>query len=383
MLKERTALIFENLLDLIQRQKWCGFDPFDALNSPFLNRLFAKNRLAGIAIVQLFKRSPVNLRTLFRVQPAMNSKGVGLYLSSLCRLYDTRYWDKKAALEAADWLCTHRSPASSFSAWGYPFDWPNRAFFAPAHTPTVVGTTFVAHSLLDIYALTKHPQYVETAISAGQFILHELNRSHSQGPYCFSYTPVDRRFVHNANLLAAGLLSRLYGITNAKELKEAATLSTLFSLNAQNPDGRWPYGISKQDSWIDHFHTAFNLLSLKQVSKYLDLSQVRQSMVLGTDYYIQHFFDDFMPKYYHNRLYPVDIHSIATAIIALLDLDFRKDQKHRAAKLVEWTIHHMRSPKGTFYYQYHRFYKNKIIYMRWGQMWMLYALATFLANEME
>jgi len=41
----------------------------------------------------------------------------------------------------------------------------------------------------------------------------------------------------------------------------------------------------------------------------------------------------------------------------------------------------MWSKKGYFYYQKHRFYTNKISYMRWSQAWMLLAISRNLRNE--
>ena len=51
----------------IEGQDFKGWDPYDALNSPLLSRLTFGNRRLGQVWVQLFKRSPINLRPLFRV----------------------------------------------------------------------------------------------------------------------------------------------------------------------------------------------------------------------------------------------------------------------------------------------------------------------------
>jgi hypothetical protein len=47
----------------------------------------------------------------------------------------------------------------------------------------------------------------------------------------------------------------------------------------------------------------------------------------------------------------------------------------RAWKTFHWTLGNMAAPDGSFYYQRHRLWTNRTPYMRWGQAWMLRALA--------
>jgi hypothetical protein len=49
-----------------------------------------------------------------------------------------------------------------------------------------------------------------------------------------------------------------------------------------------------------------------------------------------------------------------------------------AWKTFHWTMRNMAAPDGAFYYQRHRFWTNRAPYMRWGQAWMLRALAKLL-----
>jgi len=49
-------------------------------------------------------------------------------------------------------------------------------------------------------------------------------------------------------------------------------------------------------------------------------------------------------------------------------------------KIAKWTIENMQDEIGYFYYQKWPFLTNKIPYMRWGQAWMMYALATLLVT---
>ena len=82
------------------------------------------------------------------------------------------------------------------------------------------------------------------------------------------------------------------------------------------------------------------------------------------------------PKYFPDRLYPVDIHSAASAIIALIELRGHLPNTLVLAKgIADWTLNNLRDEQGCFYYQKRRFFTVTIPYMRWSQAWMMYALA--------
>ena len=74
--------VVDRLETWIEGEKFAGWDPFDALNSPILSRLTFANRRVGQIWVQLLKRSPVNLRSLLRVPKGRNPKAAGLFLAS-------------------------------------------------------------------------------------------------------------------------------------------------------------------------------------------------------------------------------------------------------------------------------------------------------------
>src|SRR5262249_35351429 len=93
-----------------------------------------------------------------------------------------------------------------------------------------------------------------------------------------------------------------------------------------------------------------------------------------------HFFlENNAPKYFHDRTYPIDIHSVAQSIITLLafkDVDMNAQQK--AFAIFDWTMRSMWNRHGYFYYRKYPLFTNKISYMRWSQAWMLLALTTLL-----
>ena len=97
----------------------------------------------------------------------------------------------------------------------------------------------------------------------------------------------------------------------------------------------------------------------------------------GLKYHLaNHFLDDYTPKYFNNKLYPLDIHNYAQGIITFL----RFGMGGNARKLALRTVSDMQSEDGYYYYQKHKHLTIKIPYMRWSQAWMYYALS-LIVNE--
>jgi hypothetical protein len=87
-------------------------------------------------------------------------------------------------------------------------------------------------------------------------------------------------------------------------------------------------------------------------------------------------------SYYRHPLpYPVDIHNQAQGIITFTKLGKLDKNYLESTKLITmWTIANMQDKSGYFYYQKWPFVTNKTPHMRWGQAWMMLALATSLEN---
>ena len=201
---------------------------------------------------------------------------------------------------------------------------------------------------------------------------------------CFNYTPLEVAQVHNANLLGAALLTRVCHHTGSDKWLEPALTASRFSAGKQHADGSWSYGegssgiLSQQ--WIDNFHTGFNLCALKAIGQYAPTDEFDDHVAKGLTFYKDHFFlPDGTAKYYHNRTYPIDIHSVAQSIITLVMFrDFGGDYLDLAKRVCRWGLEHMRDQAGYFYFQKGRLITNRIPYMRWTQAWMLLALSTHL-----
>jgi hypothetical protein len=373
----------------IESHHFQGWDPFDALNSPLLKRLTFGSRRLGQLWVQLFKRSPFNLRRVFGVSQGCNPKAMGLFLASYLRKYLRK--GSAADLEKVqfffDWLGANASHGWHGPCWGYNFDWPNRGFFAPAGTPTIVNTAFIGLACMDMVQLAGpqgrlddglRQRALAMATGACDFIQSDLNRCMAnEDEICFSYTPIDRRFIHNANVLGAWLLARVAVRTDAPELKRLALASARYSARRLRPDGFWPYGEGRADAWVDNFHTGYVLVALHEIGILFGTDEFAGSLRHGYNTWkVQFFTKDGAPKYYPASLYPLDVHCAAQAVCTFLEFSGEDPQSSQYAyRVAKWVVENMQSPEGFFHYQIHPTYRIRIPYMRWSQAWMQRAFA--------
>jgi hypothetical protein len=363
-----------------------GWDPYDGLNSRLFKGIpvLKNNKLAQLAWIQFFKRSPVNFRRLALIEKDYNPKGLALFLAGYCNLYKTKQRDEY--LEKINYLVKRiislKTEGYSGACWGYNFDWQSRAFYQPKYFPTIVASAYVGYSLLDAYDITKNPGILQMALSIADFILNDLNKTYDKdGNYVFSYSPLDKTEVFNASLLGSRLLSRLFYYSKNENLIKAAKKSVEFCCKYQKNDGSWTYSTLPFHQWIDSFHTGYNIECIHEYQKYSDDGSFKSHLEKGLKYYLDTFFtDEGKPKYYNNSLYPIDVHAPAQLIITLSRLGILQKNIDLSNKVLKWTIENMQALKGYFYYQIKKRYKIKIPYMRWSQAWMFYALAEYLAN---
>ena len=439
--------IISRLCQYVEARNFAGYDPYDALNSPLLRAGSLGTKWGRIAAIQFMKRCPLNLRPLLLCRPGHNPKAIGLFLHGYVRLRragkishglsgdasakpggmggteaDIRHIDHLLAL-----LDALRSPGYSGNGWGYNFDWQSRAAYVPRGTPTIVNTAFIGHALLDTWEWLGNTKALDLALPIADFMLNDLNRLGDGDRFCFSYTPQDHNYVHNANLLGASVLARIAGIGGSGQAlgvsgrrtedgrrkagergrstvggkrkaeertsniehptsnieRETALKALRYSMKHQRPDGSWPYAETVFQGWIDSFHTGFNLQAIKV---FLDLGlaeECREGFEKGVRYYADTFFlPDGTPKYYHDRVYPVDIHCPAQALVFFSSLAPRYDAL--CERLLKWMLANLWDEKqGYFYFQKTRRFTNRIPYIRWAQAWALHGLTAYRCRDRE
>ena len=376
------------LLCYCKKNDWAGFDPYDVLNSRlFSGTPFYNNRIVSVALTQIVKRLPINLRLLLSVSRQQNPKAIALFLSALLKLSRLGLLGQDNLVGLmVDRLEALRSPDSPYWCWGYSFPWQTRTVRVPRGAPNLVCTTFVANALLDAYEERPDPRCLNMAVNAANYLLNELYWTDGDSVAGFSYPlPGWQPRVHNANFLGAALFCRIYKQTGDLKFLEPALRAARYSAAKQQADGSWDYGEMPKQRWVDNFHTGYNLCALQSIGRDAGTSEFEPRLSTGFQFYLKHFFrEDGAPRYFHNRTYPIDIHSVAQSIITLLalkDLDARSVEQAHA--VFRWAMNHMWDERGYFYYQVLPLYKNRISYMRWSQAWMLLALSTLLEESME
>lgn len=391
-------LILEALLPLksyCEKEGFKGWDPYDGLNSKVFKALplVGRSALCRLVVIQGFKRCPVNLRPLALVPKEYNAKGIALLLQAYCNLHtavtrEPQLSDKlgeATTLEAqvnelARLLISLKSVGVYHGAcWGYNFDWQaRRLFLFPKGTPTVVATTFAATALMAAYEITGNNEYLTTALSAAEFVMHDLHRTPHEGGFLFSYSPLPGNdTVFNASLLGSRLLSFAYHYTGKEEYREAARASVQACSAGQRADGAWVYGMLPVQSWVDSFHTGYNLdamIAYERLTGDMTFAGIREA---GMRYYVSHFFEaDGCPKYYDNAKWPIDIHCPAQLLVSLRRADLLEHYSDLAQRVLRWTIDNMQDKReGYFYYQLKRWFSSRISYMRWSNAFMMYALS--------
>jgi hypothetical protein len=370
----------------VEERRYKGYDPGDGLTS-FLRPLTFGNVLAERILQQIVWKVPVNVRPLVGVVPMESTKGRGFmawgYLHLHKALRDQSYLEK--AMACLEWLDRSREPGHVGHCWGNHFDFTTRTGRMKAHTPTVVWSGLIGQAFLECYEQTGEQTYLDIAESVCEWIL-SLPRETTDNGSCLSYTGVYQHSVHNANLLGAAMLARTWRHRPRPEYIDVAREAVRYTCANQRSDGSWVYGEDGQHQWIDSFHTAYILDSLKRYTDSTGDESYRKIIKRGYRYFRTVFFEaSGCPRYYHNRTYPIDIQCAAQAIDTFAFFSAEEiDAFDMAQKVAAWTIENMQNGSGYFYYRRYPFLTAKTPYFHWGQATMFKALSHLLLTmEMQ
>jgi rhamnogalacturonyl hydrolase YesR len=370
-----------------------GWDPYDIKENMLIAEsltLAAKGHRIGRILPLLCELLPNFSRKLLGTRPQINAKGIGLLAASYARLYqafgEQHYLDK--AVIYMDWLKKNSSPGYSGISWGYPFDWQSFKFI-PKGTPSSVVTSTVGEAALLLYQITRESTYLAICENICIFFLTDLRKTvDSESLLCFSYTPIDNFQVHNANLMVGSFVARIGELLGNKDWIRIGERCANFALSEQLDEGWIPYhsksmrieyGISYQHH--DHYHCGFEIRSLTELAKATHKKAIEASAKKYYQWYLLNLFtDEFVPKISADRLYPINIHSVAEAILCQsFLLESHPARKNAIFTLLDWVEKNMEYRSGEYTYLIKRIkgikFKQNIAMFRWGQAWMLRALS--------
>jgi hypothetical protein len=374
--------VVQKLHDNLRRNNYAGHEPYDGLESRLFKLLpLRESRHARLAMIQAVKRCPVNIRRFIGVPRARNPKGLALCVMALLRQNRAQHRAEnlREARELLGWLAEHQSKGFEGCSWGYNFDWQCKAFFVAKDAPNAVCTIFVARAFQQAYQELQDGSYLEIAERSCHFLRKYLLEERGDEANV-KYVPDVATEVHNVNFLAAALLGEVAKHTNKADLLDTARRIALFSTRRQNVDGSWPYGEAPYQRWVDNFHTGYNLVALRQISRQVDEATFSKALRRGYEFWSRNLMTpEGIPKYYVNRTYPIDVHSVAQAILTYLEFaNADETALQNAHKVSIWALQNLYSRSGSFYFQKRFWYTNRIEYIRWGQCWMFLALSTLL-----
>jgi hypothetical protein len=331
------------------RAEFRGPDPFDALFWRWPAPLVGGRRRRQ-ALIQLHARSPVDLRRVYRRQHPQIAKALGVFGSVGIRAHrlagDARpreLGERALALLDADRTAGPR-------AWGYPWDMQTRWSFYPAGTPNVVATAFAAGALLEA-----GDEHAARARDAAAWTLEEL---WVEPDGYFGYHPGRPVNIHNASLLGAWLVHAA-GVSGGDRVQRAIGRT----LDAQRPDGSWPYGEGTNLGWSDSFHTGYVLICLDRMR---DVDpRIEESVARGAARYERFFDAAGRALLWDAKPYPEDAHSAGTGLTTLALLHRRglveRELVERVARRVLDVVLH----RGRAVHRRYRVGRTTVRYLRW------------------
>lgn len=364
----------------VERHDYKAYEPFDGLSSIFRPLTFGSLFLDRL-LLQLIRQSPINLRPLLGVKPMESTKGRGYmawgYLK-MCKLTGDRLYKDKAEA-CLEWLVNNKAPGYADYSWANHFDFASRSGRYSKHEPIIVWTCLIGQAFLDAYEILENDKYLEVAKSICNWVI-KLPREKTGSGTCISYLALTQSSIHNSNMLGGAMLARTAKFTDNSEHMKIAEEAMRYSCSRQLPDGAWYYGEAENNHWIDNFHTGYNLDSLKC---YVDNSGDKnfdKNLRQGFDYFTKNFFEaNGRPKYYHNRLYPIDSQCASQAIETLANFsEFDESSMDLALKVAKWTIENMQDKSGYFYYRQYPLMKAKTPMFHWAQATTYKALTLLL-----
>jgi len=383
------------LEDWLERNDFRSYDPYDVKGTRLYRWLSGLPRRAGLFPLRAIRkgiaiseeRFPLLTRRFLLVRKRIIPEAVGVLARAYVDLYEgtgeRRYEDK--ALRGLNWLVRHPARGYSGFCWGYPFDWQS-VMLIPAGTPTGVVSSVVGDAFWKAYQVFNDSGYLDVCRSVCQFFLNDLRRDEIDAEtVCFSYTALDDFHVHNANLFVGEFLTRVGKEIGDRQCVETGRKAANYALREQNPDGSLYYWGNVQNHYsprhIDHYHSGFEIRMLYGMWKLTGEERYRQGVARYYHFYRNNLlWRDCVPKISPGRIYPIDIHSCAEAILCNATLaDEFEEARDILPGVVRWTVERMQTKGGWFIHMIRRHggreRKVCVPYVRWGQAWMLRALS--------
>jgi hypothetical protein len=378
---ERLRAVRGRVWQHMAENRFAGADPFDGLHSQYsIGSFILRHRISRLAWLQAMKHAPARIRDGAAIPPMVNPKTLALLLGAA------------DGVPVADWSVSPPSSEGGFNGpkiagdithqvlamqnpdggWGYPFAWQARAFFARRGQSNAIVTCFVVDGLLNGGKLPPHHPALQ---AAAMFLQRDLWRGPSAtgaGGGYFAYIAGADAEIHNVTLWVAWILWRL---VPGNPCSQPAIDRVL---GQQCDDGAWVYGQRSHHGFIDGFHSGYILDLLHRLDG-AGWPGLQNAMDRGWQFYQRACFDgQGLPRSFAGTNRYLDSHAVAQAMATLQ----RFGALAQARDVALFAIDPLFDQKsGVFYAGLGRFGKDRRVFMRWTQAWMVWALSIMIDKE--
>ena len=396
---DQTNFYLNQLFNWLKSNGWAGWDPYDIYDNQIGMWMAKRENIVQRIANGLTSRAndfcPILLRKALRVKPKINAKAMGLFAAGFLQMEASgnsplQINGEPGYLQCFRWLENNKVVRFGGCGWGYPFDWRSRVLI-PRNTPTVVNSAIIGDAYWLKYKYFGDKESLLQCENICQFIMSGLNRIgyKNGGSFCFSYTPVDKFQVHNANLFGAEFLIRIGMETGRNNWVETGLAAANFSLSEIRENGTLNYWSNNQADGLqqDTYHSGFEIRAINSIACLTGDKDFRQAADKYFRTWLRDFFSkDGVPCFNREQTDIIEVHSCAEALLCAAKMfetgNFSRELflKHvkgvlsAAEKL--WVQEAL--DKGYFaskrYKQFGFDIKINIPYIRWGQAWMFRAL---------
>lgn len=368
------------------------YDPYDLWKTRFglrIKKLYYENGKLTIPIVAVFylldSYAPRFVRLFIKPQefPIVRAFAILSALNIYEITSENKYLD--LASDSVKWLLENRFPGYHGTCWGLGMPWMTKGGYRSASTPFISVVPYCVEALLRYSDLANDDNSRDVALSSLNFLEKDLQRLIDMpGVLALSYSPsYENRIVINGNAYAMmlyALLSERLPALKDMLLERASRISNFIKLQ-QRPDGSWLYyADEKQGNFIDCFHSCFVMKNLIRYGK-ITGEDLSGTVNRGLEYIFKNFFDSsygLVRRFSFSAnpsLAKFDLYDQAELFNLLLEtnhIDLAEDLYKQVMKYFYITS------KDIFGYQIDRFGRlNKMLYLRWAVMPMIYALSKY------
>ena len=405
---EQLHFYLNQLFCWLENNGWAGWDPYDVYENRIGRWMMKRKNFDWRITSSLTSRAndffPVLLRKLLKIKPQINAKAMGLLAAGFLLLEASESTQRQINGEPGyepcfRWLENHKVTRFGGCGWGYPFDWRSRILI-PKNTPTVVNSAIIGDAYWLKYKCHNDSESLLQCQNICQFIVSGLNRGgyKDDGSFCFSYTPIDKFQVHNANLFGAEFLIRIGIETMREDWVRTGLSAAKFSVSEIREDGTLNYWSNEQAKCLqqDTYHSGFEIRALKNIGYLTGDHDYHQAADNYFRTWLRDFFlKDGIPCFSRSQSDVIEVHSCAEALLCAAKMfesgNFPKELFLEHVKRVLSAVSKLWVGKAPYrgYFiskRYKKFglsIKVDIPYIRWGQAWMFYALSAVVATLLD